>query len=67
VHNKEVMGKKVFFSWKFKFKGGNSDNLCARVVNFVIYDVVDDKVVTVYPYTDILQYEKINFVPQYDF
>jgi hypothetical protein len=25
------------------FKGGYSDKFCARVVNFVTYDVVDDK------------------------
>jgi hypothetical protein len=25
-----------------KFKGGNSNKFCARVVNLVIYDVVND-------------------------
>jgi hypothetical protein len=32
--------------WPFnyiKFKGGNSDDFYARVVNLVTYDVVDDK------------------------
>ena len=33
----------MFFHENFKFKGGNSDKFCARVVNFVTYDVVDDK------------------------
>jgi hypothetical protein len=40
---KEVIKKKtIFFHENFKFKGGNSDKCCARVVNFVTYDVVDD-------------------------
>ena len=32
-----------FFHKNFMFKGGNSDKFCARVVNLVTYDVVDDK------------------------
>jgi hypothetical protein len=33
----------MFFHENSKFKGGNSDNICARVVNLVTYDVIDDQ------------------------
>jgi hypothetical protein len=38
--NKEVIEKTTFFHKISKFKGGNSDNFCARVVNLVTFDVV---------------------------
>jgi hypothetical protein len=42
LRNKEVI-KETFFHENSKFKGGNSDIFCARVVNLVTYDVVDDQ------------------------
>jgi hypothetical protein len=38
----EVIKKKQYFFHKnFKFNGGNSDKICARVVNLITYDVVE--------------------------
>jgi hypothetical protein len=34
---------RVIFHENSKLKGGISDNFCARVVNLVTYDVVDDQ------------------------
>jgi hypothetical protein len=41
LRNKEVIKNNNIFV--HEFKGGNSDNFCASVVNLVTYDVVDDQ------------------------
>jgi hypothetical protein len=43
LRNKEVIKKNTFFHENSKFKGNYSDNCCARVVNLVTYDVLDDQ------------------------
>jgi hypothetical protein len=43
IQKKRSYLKKQYLSHEnFKYKGGNSDKFCARVVNLVTYDVVDD-------------------------
>jgi hypothetical protein len=39
----------------------------ANQLNIFLEISIPTKGVTVYRYTDVLQYEKINFVPRYDF